>query len=230
MKTIFIAYNSKDRVFARFIYQSLLMQRWADIEIFMDEFSVKSGEDFKEKCLSEAKNANLGIIILSEHTQESEYVQQEVGILLSKDIPKIYIALSEDYKIPPGYEKTTQSFPLYDEKDISEGIKKLIKNIENILKPKKLDIKELFDEAIELINQGKYEEGLKNVEYLAEAEIKIKKDPIYQINTIKENLEELSLDIEDIKIDLLSIKDNEEEILETLLKIMQEIREIKNYE
>ncbi len=88
MKTIFIAYNHKDKVIARFIYHALSKEPWRHIEVFMDEFSIQAGKDIKQKCLEKAKSADLGIVILSEYTQKSEYVPQEVGLLLSRDIPK----------------------------------------------------------------------------------------------------------------------------------------------
>jgi len=75
MKTIFIAYNHKDKVIARFIYHALSKEPWRDIEVFMDEFSIQAGEDIKQKCLEKAKSADLGIVILSEYTQKSEYVK-----------------------------------------------------------------------------------------------------------------------------------------------------------
>lgn len=160
MKIVFIVYNHKDKVIARYIYHNLSKQNWADVEIFMDEFSIQPGEDFKEKCLATAKIADLGIVVLSEYTQKSEYVPQEVGILLSKDIPKIYIALHEDWKIPPGYEKTIKSFPLYEERDPSEGIRKLVELVRSIIKPKEIGAVEPLNKAAKLASQGKFEEAL----------------------------------------------------------------------
>ena len=164
MKTIFIAYNHKDKVIARFIYHALSKEPWRDIEVFMDEFSIQAGEDIKQKCLEKAKSADLGIVILSEYTQKSEYVPQEVGLLLSRDIPKIYVALHESWEIPPGYEKTIKSFPLYEEKDPSEGIKKLIELVRSLLKPAEIGAVELINKAAKLANQGRFEEALQCAE------------------------------------------------------------------
>ena len=164
MKTIFIAYNHKDKVIARFIYHALSKEPWRHIEVFMDEFSIQAGEDIKQKCLEKAKSADLGIVILSEYTQKSEYVPQEVGILLSRDIPKIYVALHESWEIPPGYEKTIKSFPLYEEKDPSEGIKKLIELVRSFLKPAEIGAVEIINKASKLANQGKFEEALQYAE------------------------------------------------------------------
>jgi hypothetical protein len=128
---IFIAYSHKDKVIARFIYHALSMEPW-DIEVFMDEFSIQPGEDIKQKCIENAQKADLGIVILSEYTQKSEYVPQEIGLLLSMEIPKIYVALHEDWEIPPGYEKTIKSFPLYEEKNPFEGMNKLKELVRDI--------------------------------------------------------------------------------------------------
>lgn len=132
MKVVFIAYNNKDKILTRVIYMRLVEEQWPGVEIFMDEFSVRPGEDFKEKCVSKARVANLGIIILSEYTQKSEFVPQEAGILLAKDIPKIYVALHEDWKIPPGYEKTIKSFPLY-EGNPYEALERLVLIVRELL-------------------------------------------------------------------------------------------------
>lgn len=187
MKTIFIAYNRKDKVIARFIYHNLLKQNWADIEVFMDEFSIQPGEDIKEKCLAKAKIADLGIVILSEYIQKSEYAPQEIGILLSRDISKIYVALHENWQIPPGYEKTIRSLPLYEEKDPSEGLEKLTKLVRDILKPREIGSVELLNKGSRLANQGKFEEAL---EYAKKA---IQIDPNYDVAYIAkiENLRKL---------------------------------------
>lgn len=173
MKVLFIAYNHKDKVVARFIYHNLLNESWEDVEVFMDEFSIQPGEDIKEKCLERAKIADLGIVVLSEYTQKSEFVPQEVGILLSRDIPKIYVALHENWEIPPGYEKTIRSFPLFEEKNPSEGMDKLTELVRDIIKPKEIGAVELINKAGKLGDQGKFKEALKY------AERAIRVDPSY---------------------------------------------------
>ncbi|CAD6492283.1 MAG: Tetratricopeptide repeat protein [Candidatus Argoarchaeum ethanivorans] len=153
----------KDKVIARFIYHALSREPW-DIKVFVDEFSIQPGEDINQKCLEKAKNADLGIVILSEYIQKSEYVPQEVGILLSIDIPKIYVALHESWKIPPGYEKTIKSFPLWEEKNPSEGINKLKELVRSLLKPKEIGAVEMVNKTDKLANQGRFEEALQYVE------------------------------------------------------------------
>lgn len=175
MKTIFIAYNHKDKVITRFIYHALSKEPWENIEVFMDEFSIQPGEDIKQKCLEKARGADLGIVILSEYTQKSEYVPQEVGILLSRDIPKIYVALHESWEIPPGYEKTIKSFPLWEEKEPSGGISKLIELVRSLLKPKEIGAVEIMNKAAKLANQGRFEEALQ----YAERAVQI--DPNYDV-------------------------------------------------
>jgi len=132
MKTIFIAYNHKDAVVTRFIYKRLVAEDWPEVEIFMDEFSIMPSEDIRERCLLKARTADLGIVVLSEYTQQSEYVPQEVGILLNRDIVKIYVSIHEDYRVPPGYERTVKSFPLY-EGNPSEQLDRLAELISHII-------------------------------------------------------------------------------------------------
>jgi len=175
MKSIFIAYNHKDKVIARFIYHGLSREPWEDIEVFMDEFSIYPGEDITQRCLEKARSAHLGIVILSEYTQKSEYVPQEVGIFLSRDIPKIYISLHENWGIPPGYESTIKSFPLWEEKDPSKGIGKLTKLVRSLLKPKEIGAVEIINKAAKIANQGNFEEALQ----YAERAIQI--DPNYDV-------------------------------------------------
>lgn len=170
-----MAYNHKDKVIARFIYHALSKEHWENIEVFMDEFSIQPGEDIKQKCLEKTRSADLGIVILSEYTQKSEYVPQEVGILLSRDIPKIYVALHESWAIPPGYEKTIKSFPLWEEKEPSEGMRKLIELVRSFLKPKEIGAVEIMNKAAKLANQGRFEEALQYTE------IAIQIDPNYDV-------------------------------------------------
>jgi len=133
MKRIFIAYNHKDKVIARLIYHFLVDQDCPDISVFMDEFSITPGKDLKDRSIAEAKKANIGIVILSEYTSKSEYVPQEVGIMRSQEVPIIFVALHEDWKVPPGYEKTNKSYPLYDAKDPLISLGELVNLIENTL-------------------------------------------------------------------------------------------------
>jgi len=155
----------------------------------MDEFSIQPGEDIKQKCLKKAKNANLGIVILSEYTQKSEFVPQEVGVLLFNNIPKIYITLHESWKIPFGYEETIKSFPLYEERNPFEGMNKLTELVRSILKPQEQEMGtvELLNKGATLANQGKFEEAL---EYATRA---IQIDPNYDVAYIAkiENLRRL---------------------------------------
>lgn len=168
-----MAYNHKDKVIAKLIYHSLSKELWANVEVFMDVFSIKPGENINQKCLEKAKCADLGIVILSEYTQRSEYVPQEIGILLARDIPEIYVALHESWKIPSGYGKTIKPFPLWEENDPSEGIRKLIELVRSILKPKEIGAIELMNKADKLAHQGRFEDAL---EYCERA---IKIDPDY---------------------------------------------------
>lgn len=159
-KVIFIAYNHKDKVVARFIYHRLVKENWFNIEVFMDEFSIKPGKDIKTECVKKAKTADLGIVILSEYIQKSDYASQEIGILLSREIPKIYISLHQDWMIPPGYEKTIKSFPLHEERNPFEGLAKLIELVKEYLKPKEIGVIEIVNKAFKLNAQGKFEDAL----------------------------------------------------------------------
>ena len=132
MKIAFMAYSSWDKVMARLIYFRLVKERWQDLEIFMDEFSVRPSEDFSITCLEAARAASIGIIVLSDYTQRSAFVLQEIGILMDRAIPKIYVALHEDWKIPPGYDRTTRSFPMYDGNPY-DNLERLVVDVKHLL-------------------------------------------------------------------------------------------------
>lgn len=162
MKNIFIAYNHKDKIIARLVYHALSYNEWTNIEVFMDEFSILAHEDIKTRILEKARKTDLGIIILSEYTLKSEYVPQEIGILLSLDIPKIYVALHEDWRIPPGYENSIKSFPFFEWKNPTHGINELILIVKNILNPLEREIgaKELVNKAAKMSNLGDFKQAL----------------------------------------------------------------------
>ena len=134
MKRIFIVYNHKDKVIARLIYHFLVDHDCPDINVVMDEFSFVASEDFDDRSKAEAEKANVGIVILSEYTNKSDHVRQEIEIMRSRGVPLIFVALHEDFKIPPGDEKTTKSYPLYEEKNPSTSLEKLVRLLEDILR------------------------------------------------------------------------------------------------
>jgi len=164
MKLVFIAYNHKDKIIARFIYRRLKMENWKGLEIFLDEFSIKAGSDIKEQCLEKANLADLGIVVLSEYTQKSEYAPQEIGILLSRKIPKIYISLHPDWSIPPGYERTVKSFPLYEKADPFAGLSEIAHLVQEYLTLEQSSAIELINKAARLDNQGNFHESLQYCE------------------------------------------------------------------
>ena len=133
MKHIFIGYSNKDKIVARCIYRHLTRRNWSNVEIFMDEFSIKPSENWRDKCLKQAGIADLGVIVLSEYTRKSEYVPEEEGFLKGRGIPVIYVALHEEWKIPSGYGKTIKSFPLYESKNPTVGFDDLTELIANTL-------------------------------------------------------------------------------------------------
>ncbi|RLF42540.1 MAG: hypothetical protein DRN17_07720 [Thermoplasmata archaeon] len=82
MSSVFIAYNHKDKVIARFVYHNLSREPW-NIEAFMDEFAIQPGEDIKQKCLEKAKSADLEIVILTQLCQtKTESVCFETSTLI----------------------------------------------------------------------------------------------------------------------------------------------------
>jgi tetratricopeptide (TPR) repeat protein len=173
-KLIFIAYNQRDKVLARFIYRYLLRKNWADLDIFIDEVSVRTGLNFGEECIKASESAELGIVVLSEYSQKSSYVPQEIGLLLARRIPKIYVALHEEWKVPPGYENSIKSFPMYEFRDPSDGLRALADLVQEYLNPGSLGAVELNSLAVNAREQGDHQRSLDLCDRAIEA------DPEYE--------------------------------------------------
>ena len=61
--------------------------------------------------------SDLGVFVLSEYIKKSDFLPQEVGILRARKVPVIYVALHEEWRVPPGYDAPIQSFPMFDYKN-----------------------------------------------------------------------------------------------------------------
>jgi len=174
-KLIFIAYSHRDKIIARLVYHQLIKEYWKGIEIFLDEFSIKPGKNIKKECVKKIKNADLGIVILSKYTKESEYVPQEVGILLAREIPKIYISIYDDIVAPLGYENSVKTFPLYEEKDPFKGLIKIKELVKEYINPSEIGAIELVNKGVSLANQCNFKDAIEHYERA------IIIDPVYDI-------------------------------------------------
>ena len=114
MKKIFLGYSNRDKVLARLLYHYLRGYVWPNAKIFAYEFSLTPGESWADQATNEASSADLGIIVLSEYIKKSEFLPQEVGVLRAKNVPVIYVSLHEEWRIPPGYDASIHSFPMFN--------------------------------------------------------------------------------------------------------------------
>lgn len=181
MKTLFIAYNQKDKVVTRLIYHGLKGRYWQDVDLFLDEVSIQPGHDIHSEAIAAAKKAALGMVVLSEYTQRSSYVSQETGILLSRDIPKIYVALHDDWQIPPGYARTIKSFPMYSYQNPAVALNELATLVVQFLNPVTTGPIELVNKATRLQVEGKLDDAVQILN--AAQQLDPKYDEVYLVKT-----------------------------------------------
>jgi hypothetical protein len=138
MESIIIIYSHTDEFIARLIYFHLVKELRPNWEVFIDDYSVNPSENFHSKCISAAIKSKIGLIILSQNTYESEYASQEIGMLIGKNIPRLYLAVHKECNIPQGYDKNIISFPLYSGNPY-DNLNKLTMIIKNMLNTNRSD-------------------------------------------------------------------------------------------
>ena len=79
MNKIFISYSSKNRKYARIIYECL--KKYFDV--WIDEKGLLVGDDFEREISNEIDNRNIYVLLLSKEFWESEFIYE-------KELPKIF--------------------------------------------------------------------------------------------------------------------------------------------
>lgn len=132
-KKIFISFSSKDIPIARLVYHHLLSQDWSTVDIFFSDKSIRPTEDSNTECIENCGNANLGIIILTENSIKSSFVNQEMGICLSKGIKRYFVEMSKGLYHEIGFDKNTQVFKFHQEERPLNGLEKIARDVERLL-------------------------------------------------------------------------------------------------
>jgi len=123
-KQIFISYASDDRVFARSLAVDL---KERDLNPWLDEWEILTGDSIIQKVSSGLKKANLLVLILSKKSVQSQWVQNEWQAKYWDEITKkkVYVlpVLLEPCEIPALLkQKKYADFT----KDYNEGLESLI--------------------------------------------------------------------------------------------------------
>lgn len=120
---VFISYSRQDEVSAHLLAH--LLNRDDDLECLIDR-KVPIGEQFDKKLLGMIKDADVVLVLLSNASVLSAWVNQEIGFALALDKPIWPIALKGDIK-PVGLISTIQSYSLFDWSNSEQAIKRLVR-------------------------------------------------------------------------------------------------------
>lgn len=147
-KKIFIAFSSKDLVLSRMI-NHYLRQNLANVDIFFSDQTILPSVKFKDKCLNECEESDLGLVILTSYALDSPFVKDEIAIFRSHNIPTYYISMERDLHKNLGYDEDLQVKKFYEFKNPSQELRIILQDIEKILsiahKPGKKEEKHDFE-------------------------------------------------------------------------------------
>lgn len=98
---VFLSHNSKDKKFVRGLAHQL---RKAGIRVWLDEAEIKVGESLIEKLRQAIDSVDFLIVVLSQASVESAWVQKEVDIAMNQEIKsrkiKVLPILKETVPLP----------------------------------------------------------------------------------------------------------------------------------
>jgi len=97
---VFISYNTVDKVVAAKIKEIL---ESFGIECFMAHEDIGVSEEWKQRILTELKEADIFIPVLSDNFRKSDWCSQEAGIACFRNILFIPLSLDKKNRIPYGF-------------------------------------------------------------------------------------------------------------------------------
>jgi CheY-like chemotaxis protein len=101
MSSTFISYSSKDKAFALHLAKDLKQN---GVSVWLDEWEIKVGDEIRQKIEHGIENFEFFIIVLSQHSIESNWVQKELNAAYLKEVDnhkiKVLPVKIEDCKIP----------------------------------------------------------------------------------------------------------------------------------
>lgn len=119
---VFISYSRSDQAIAHLLSYIL---RTAGIRCYVDRW-VRTGHSFNEEIKEMIKKADLVLVLLTNSSQSSAWVNQEIGFAIAHDKHIWPLALEENLE-PTGMIATTESYCLLDWSNPFETIENLVK-------------------------------------------------------------------------------------------------------
>ncbi len=123
--SIFLSYSSKDLNTARFLEQYLI--KINGVDVFLAESNLIIGE-LSNALMNKIKNCDMFIVLISKNSQDSAYVQQEIGV--AKGAAKTIIPLVLDNEArPEAMLQGISYFPIYNESKRNEQLSRIYGHI-----------------------------------------------------------------------------------------------------
>ena len=94
MNRVFISYSREDAAFAHLI--SDFLQQHADVSVFLDSQVLVAGESWEEQIVGQLREADTVLVLLSEHSHRSKWVQKELEVALESGDKRIIPILLGD--------------------------------------------------------------------------------------------------------------------------------------
>ncbi len=110
---VFISYSTKD---VSLVEHARKMLQHSSIEVFVAEYSISPGKSLTTEIIDAIKSCNLFILLWSQHSKQSEWVPQEIGIATSERKPIIPIVLHPGVDLP-GFIRDLKYVPAYKNLD-----------------------------------------------------------------------------------------------------------------
>ena len=123
---VFISYSTKDLTIVNHVKKTLSSD---EIEVFVAEYSTQPGTDLSRDIQNAIFNCDLFLVIWSENSKTSEWVQQEIGIATAHDKYILPVVLNKSLKLPAFISNLKYL-------DSSMDIEKALKKIKKIVFPK----------------------------------------------------------------------------------------------
>lgn len=83
MTTLFISHSSKDKFFVRKLADRLMA---ANLMVWIDEAEIKVGDSLTQKISKGIQSSDYIIIVLSQQSVASNWVQKELRLAMSKEL------------------------------------------------------------------------------------------------------------------------------------------------
>ncbi len=122
---VFISYSTKDLMIAKNIKERYTNP---EVNIFVAEYSLLPGKALNQTLINEIKKCDMFILLWSKNSQNSEYVQIEIGIAKGNNKFILPFVLNKGLKLP-NFIADLKYLPAYE--DLSSSLQWLEDHISN---------------------------------------------------------------------------------------------------